>query len=328
MTGPLRRLIDFVAGWRSLPPYELVSYTLMFASVPMLASGTRRFDGTLLLRVIAPTVLSLYAGFFAALIVNDITDADIDASAHPDRPIPAGRVSKRTFVIASAIFALLCFGFAAAVSAWCLLVTVGTFAFALVHNKYLKRGLRIPGYSELFGSTQWLAVGVFGYVAVWSRAPVERSLEVSLPLLGTLSTSQDELLNMLLLAAFIYSVDTWHDIPEGILDIEGDRKAGVTTFALSFGEKTAARLSFAMFLLSGLVGVALFLRTSLSPLFLVGFLALYLSTARYPWRMVRSVGGPAMRAACSDAGRKGFDYFLFCFDLIFLDLLVQHLLKR
>lgn len=91
MIGPLRRLIDFVSGWRSLPPYELVSYVLMFASVPMLAYGKHRFDGSLL-RVLVPTVLSLYAGFFAALIVNDVTDADIDSVAHPDRPIPAGRI--------------------------------------------------------------------------------------------------------------------------------------------------------------------------------------------------------------------------------------------
>lgn len=327
MPGPLRRLIDFIASWRSLPPYELVSYPLMFASVLMLAYGKKPYDGALL-RVLVPTVLALYAGFFAALIVNDLTDADIDAAAHPDRPLPAGRVSKRTFALVAAGFALACFGFSLAVSPFCLLVAVGTFAFALVHDKYLKRGLRIPGYSEFFGSTQWLTVGFFGYLAVWSRAPVERSLELAVPVLGTLATSRDEVLNMLLLAAFIYFVDTWHDIPEGILDIEGDRKAGVTTFAVSFGEKTATKLSFAMFLVSGVVGVALFLRTALSPLFLVGFLALYVTTAPYPWRMMRSADGPGLRDACRDAGRKGFDYFLFCFDLMFVDLLLRNLLAR
>src|SRR5579871_4682086 len=91
--GIVGRVWGFLAKWRSLPPYELGSYLLMFAAAPMLALGVRRYDAALL-GLVACTVISLYAGFFAALIWNDITDAEIDSVVHPDRPIPSGRISK------------------------------------------------------------------------------------------------------------------------------------------------------------------------------------------------------------------------------------------
>ena len=76
----------FLSQWRSLPSFELISYVLMFASMPMLAYGIRPYDSTII-TIILLSILSLYSGFFAALIWNDITDADIDSIAHPDRPI-------------------------------------------------------------------------------------------------------------------------------------------------------------------------------------------------------------------------------------------------
>ena len=69
--------IDFLAHWRSLPAYELISYVFMFASMPILVYGIKAYD-TPIIKIIIFSVLALYSGFFAALIWNDITDADID----------------------------------------------------------------------------------------------------------------------------------------------------------------------------------------------------------------------------------------------------------
>ncbi len=66
----------------------------MFASVPMLAYGTNSYNFNIFLIIIL-TILTLYSGFFAALIWNDITDSDIDFIAYPNRPIPSGRINKK-----------------------------------------------------------------------------------------------------------------------------------------------------------------------------------------------------------------------------------------
>jgi heme O synthase-like polyprenyltransferase len=51
----------------------------------------------------------LYAGFFAALIWNDITDSEIDGIAHPDRPIPSGKISKKRFFAIALVFSAMVF---------------------------------------------------------------------------------------------------------------------------------------------------------------------------------------------------------------------------
>src|SRR5512136_1433854 len=81
----------------------MISYIFMYTSVPMLAYGIQQYDINIM-RVIIFTVITLYAGFFAALIWNDITDADIDSVAHPDRPIPSGRISKKKFFVIAFFF--------------------------------------------------------------------------------------------------------------------------------------------------------------------------------------------------------------------------------
>jgi len=90
----LKKPINFFADWRPLPLYELMSYILMYASVPMLAYGIQTYDLEIM-RIIILAILTMYSGFFAALIWIDITDADIDAVDHPDRPVPAGTISKK-----------------------------------------------------------------------------------------------------------------------------------------------------------------------------------------------------------------------------------------
>jgi len=318
----LRRPFVFLATWRSLPPYEMASYPLMFASVPMLAAGIRRYDAALV-EVILLSVVALYGGFFAALIWNDITDADIDSVAHPDRPIPSGRISTRRFFRIATFFSAVALGFAYWISPWCLAVAIVAALYVTLHNRVLKRTVRIPAYSEIFTPFQWAVVGIFGYVAVWSSVPAVSTLAVRLPGLGSLPTSTTEIWKMALLAVFIYFVDGCHDIPEGIADAAGDRVAGVRTYATSFGEKNAARVALVWFALSGVLGVALFVVTSLSSLFAISFTGLFCYTGVDFLRLSRMTDVADMRAFGSTVGRHGFNYFLFAFDLMFIDLLGQ-----
>lgn len=322
LTKPLK----FLAQWRSLPPYELISYVFMYASVPMLAYGIKPYNIEII-RIIIFTVITLYSGFFAALIWNDITDADIDALVHPDRPLPSGRISLKRFFGIALIFSASTFIFALLVSMWCLILVMIVALFVTFHDKYLKKKVRIPAYSEIFTPLQWVTVAVFGFLAIWTALPQQESLTFPLPFLGSIKTSYIAVKQMLLLVAFTYFADNAHDLAEGIVDAEGDRKHGVRTYATSFGERIAAKISFLMFILSGVLGFLLFLYTPLSWFFIIPFIGIWLYILRYSYRLLKARDLEMMKKLGAVVGRKGFDYFLFSYDLIFLDVFLQILLQ-
>lgn len=301
------RPFKFLAGWRSLPPYEMISYALMFASVPMLAYGFHPYT-TQMFYVILLTVITLYAGFFAALIWNDITDSDIDAKVHPDRPIPSGKISTNRFFVIALVFSAITFLGSIILSFWCFLVVIGAALFVTFHNKYLKKRVKIPAYSEIVTPIQWIIVALFGYIAIWTKFP---------QLIST-----NELQNMLLLVLFIYFTDNAHDIPEGIHDAEGDRLLNVRTYTTSFGEKTASAVSFLWFILSAVFGTLLFLRTSLDIVFFIPFILLWIYTLSFSFSLLKK-NVVDMRTYGFIVGRKGFNLLLFSFDLMFLDLLIH-----
>jgi 4-hydroxybenzoate polyprenyltransferase len=317
----LKKPINFLAEWRPLPLYELMSYLLMYASVPMLAYGIQTYDLNIM-KIILLTILTMYSGFFAALIWNDITDADIDAVAHPDRPVPAGTISKKKFFAVALVFSAMTFIFAILVSIWCLVLVGATALFVAFHNKYLKKIIKIPAYSEIFTPIQWLTVAIFGFLAIWTVLPQSMDSIFELPLFGTISTSSREIQNMILLVLFTYFADNAHDLPEGIHDVEGDRKLGVKTYATSFGEKNAAKISFCMFFISGIFGILLFIKTILSPVFLIPFLILWIYILYNSYTLARE-DSENIKKMGKIIGRKGFNYLLMSYNLIFLDVLLQ-----
>ena len=239
LTAPFQ----FLSQWRSLPVYELLSYPLMYASIPLIAYGINPYHDQII-RIIVLTILCMYSGFFAALIWNDITDAEIDARVHPDRPIPSGRISSSKFFAIALVFSALTVFFAYLISLWCLFVVCCAAIFVAIHDKYLKKKVSLPAYSEIFTPIQWIVVVIFGYVAVWSAFPQAQTVIITVPILGSLETTIFQLQNMGLFVLFTYFLDNAHDLPEGVHDVKGDRISGVKTYATSFGEKTAARISF------------------------------------------------------------------------------------
>lgn len=320
LTGPLK----FITHWRSLPLYEIISYIFMYASVPMLAYGIQKYD-TNILRVIIFTIITLYTGFFAALIWNDITDADIDSIAHPDRPIPSGRITKKKFFVIALFFSSLVFIFATLISPLCLIIVCAAALFVTFHNKYLKKYIKIPAYSEIFTPVQWIVVAIFGFFAIWTALPQSTDILINIPYLGSISTDLEAIQQMFILIIFIYFTDNAHDVAEGIVDVEGDRIHGVKTYATSFGVKNAARISFTWFIIAGLTGILLFFKTVLSFVFLVPFICIWLYIIFNSFKLLISKKEDIIKVG-TVVGRRGFDFFLFSFNLMFLDLLVQLLI--
>jgi geranylgeranylglycerol-phosphate geranylgeranyltransferase len=296
----------------------------MYASVPMLAIGVQQYSINAV-KLIVFTVICLYSGFFAALIWNDITDVDIDAVSHPDRPIPSGKISKKKFFVIALIFSALTFVFSVLISIICFLIVGFAALFVTFHDKYLKKKVKIPAYSEIFTPFQWIVVALFGFFAVWTALPQTSEIVINISYIGFISTDKTAVLQMLILILFTYFADNAHDLAEGIVDAEGDKKQGVRTYATSFGEKNAARISFTWFLISGILGFLLFFFTILSYVFLVPFIFIWCYIMYHSYRLLKAKPYELKKIGAI-VGRKGFDYFLFCYVLIFIDVLIQVLL--
>ncbi|UCD13927.1 MAG: UbiA family prenyltransferase [Thermoplasmatales archaeon] len=322
--GIYLRIANFLFKWRSFSCFRLIQYVFMFSSVPMLAYGIKTYDLQILTTILF-TILALFSGFFATLLWNDITDVDIDVIAHPDRPLPARRIGVKKMFAIALVFSATTFLFSLLVSVWCLFLAGMAALFVTFHNKYLKKFIKFPAYSEIFTPIQWVVVPIFGYLAIWTTFPSTGAFMATLPLLGYISFDYSGFLNMIILVLFTYFADNAHDLPEGIHDVEGDLKLGVSTYATSFGEKNAARISFIMFFVSGILGIILYLRTVLTPVFLVPFLILWLYALYHSYNLLKA-DEKEMRDLSKMVGQKTFRYFWLSYDLIFLDVLIQVLI--
>jgi len=319
-----RNPVRFLSAWRPFPLYELISYVFMFASVPMLAYGIQNYNLEII-KIIILTIITLYSAFFAALIWNDITDADIDAISHPDRPVPAGRITKKRFFTVALFFSAMTFLFAFLVNFWCLALVGITALFVAFHNKYLKKMVKIPAYSEIFTPLQWIVVAIFGFLAVWMAIPGAADKTISLPIFEPILINSSQVGTMLLLVIFTYFADNAHDLAEGIHDFEGDKKLGVRTYATSFGEKTAAKISLFMLIFSGVIAIILFITSVLSIIFIIPFLIIWIYTLYWPYKLIKADKNQ-MKTLSTFVGRKGYDYLLMSYNLIFLDITIQLIL--
>ena len=289
--------------WRSIWVYELISFTFMYAGMMILGNANQPAPWDY--PKIIYGIISLFSGYFAALIWNDINDKDIDRVVHPDRPLPGKRMTAARFFAIALIFSASTFIFAYLVDFWCFILVGITALFVAFHNRYFKKGVHLPAYSEIFTPLQWCIVPVFGYLA-WHHYAI---------------------LPVLMIVLFTYFADSSHDIAEGIHDVEGDSEFGVRTYATSFGENAAAKFSFAYMTLSGVFGVIIYLVTPLDLIYLIGFLLFWGYTVYRYSHLLRSTG-EERRKIGPLIGKNGFDFLLFVYDLIFLDLILQHLVPN
>lgn len=268
----------------------------MFSSVIMIYYGIKSYDIEII-RILILSILTLYCGFFATLIWNDITDAKIDAIAHPDRPIPSGRITSKKFFIIALFFSALTFIFAFLVKFECFLLVGLAALFVTFHNKFLRKSIKIPAYSEIVTPAQWIIVPIFGFLAI-------KDSSISL---------------MIFLVLFTYFADSAHDIIEGIHDADGDKIEGIKTYATSFGEKTASYISFIWFIISGFFGIIIFYFFLKFILFLILFLLLwfyvffnYYKIIIFEKKNIKEVG--------LIFGRLIYNYFIFTYNLMFFNI--------
>jgi 4-hydroxybenzoate polyprenyltransferase len=297
----------------------------LFATAPLLAYGINNYHSQIVITIIC-TIIALYSGFFTTLLWNDLTDVGIDKIAHPSRPLPAGRISSKKMFMVALIFSVLTFLFSLFVSIWCFFLVGIAALFVTIHNKYLKKRITFPAYSEIFTPIQWIVVPLFGYLAIWTSLPPQGEYIILFPLFGYISFDYHDIINLFILVLFTYFADSAHDLPEGIHDIDGDRKSGVSTYATSFGEKTTGRISFLMIIISGLLGLILYIRTILTWIFLVPFFVLWCYALFHSFSLLRA-NKQEMRKMGKIVGQKTFRFFWVSYDLMFLDVFIQLVLR-
>jgi geranylgeranylglycerol-phosphate geranylgeranyltransferase len=219
-----------------------------------LAAGICTLLGELFALGALPAASALIFGFLsvfcisaAALILNDYFDVAVDRINVPDRPLPAGLVTRREVLTLSIAVMVAGFAAAALISLEALAVGVLVWVLGFLYNwRYKRAGLVgnllvsiSVGMTFIFGG---LAVGRPFEIIVWY------------------------------FAGLAMLIDLGEEITGDALDMAGDTEIGSRSLALRLGRDAALKISRAIFL-----GIVLY--SSLP--FLAGWLAL-----TYLWPIV------------------------------------------
>ncbi len=167
----------------------------------------------------------------ASMVINDYYDREIDAVNEPNRPIPSGAVRPKGALVFASILTAVGFVAAYMTNLYCLLAAIVAW---LVFSAYTTAGKRSGLLGNFLVSACVAIPFVYGSVAVLSFVN----------------------LNVLLFVLMVFMSNTGREITKGIVDVQGDKKQGVKTLAVRYGEKKAA-LAASLFYLSAVALSAL-----------------------------------------------------------------------
>ncbi len=193
---------------------------------------------------------ALLAGFATALvlaagnILNDIFDVEIDKYAHPQRPLPAGEMSKTAATVASIVFWAIAIVISAIfLSPNSVFVVLLAFFLLALYSTVLSR-------TVLVGN---LVVALLCGVAV---------------VFGAYATTDYDMCSRALWAGLIATaVHFPREIFKDIEDAAADKRFSRASFAISFGEKFALKLGAFFCLVAMFVMELPFMLGTFSPIY-------------------------------------------------------------
>lgn len=186
--------------------------------------GAAVTGGTSILGEPLPLLYSFVTGWAltgASMAVNDYFDREIDAVNEPGRPIPSGRVTPGEALSLTAVLSLTGLTASYLVSRQAFAVAGFSWVVMMMYSAWGKR-TGFPG--NLMVSTCIALPFVYGGV-----------------LTGNLVVS-------VYFGFIAFLSNTGREVAKGIVDVEGDRSAGVMTVAVSKGAETASRVAAAFFM--------------------------------------------------------------------------------
>jgi len=179
----------------------------------------------------SPSAVEIALGFLGvffisatSLILNDYFDYETDRINAPQRPLPAGLVTKADVVALSIFVTLLGFTAGYLISPEALTVIVLVWATGFLYNwRFKKAGL----FGNLLVSFSVSMTFIFGGIVV--DRPLEKVVWS--------------------FAIMVFLSNLGEEIAADAMDVEGDRQAGSRSLAVRFGSEHALRISRAIFLL-------------------------------------------------------------------------------
>jgi geranylgeranylglycerol-phosphate geranylgeranyltransferase len=176
-------------------------------------------------------LLSFITGFCmtgAAMAVNDYYDREIDAVNEPGRPIPSGRVTPGEALYLTAALSAVGLGASYMISLNSTLVAAFSWVVMMFYSAWGKR-TGFPG--NLMVSACISLPFIYGGL-----------------LTGSVSTS-------LYFSLMAFLSNTGREVTKGIVDVEGDRGAGVNTVAVSKGPRAASLVASAFYVAAALASI-------------------------------------------------------------------------
>ena len=206
-SGRVRYLLDWLGLVR-------IGNTIIigFSSFVGLVVGNHGFSGNYdLLDLALVVIVPAFVGA-GGNIVNDYFDRYVDAINKPWRPIPSGRISARTAFIVSLSLMSVGVSLSLLLNPYCLLVALLAAVLLFEYSRWLKK-TGFPGN---------IVIGLLSFLSIF---------------FGGLA-SPDPIAS-LLPGLYAFLIILGREIFKGIEDLEGDRRYGVRTLAVSKGPRAA-----------------------------------------------------------------------------------------
>ena len=169
-----------------------------------------------------------FSGFLTSasvMVINDVCDVDVDRVNAPHRPIPSGLITINEAKLFSLTLVALGLFTAFSLTIWNVLIVILFWSLGIVYDWKLKR------------------TGLIGNSIV--------SLSVAIPFLyGSLAVQEINNLLILLFSTMAFLTNMGREIIKGIMDYEGDKKAGIKTAAVLYGPKQSYMLSASLIIIA------------------------------------------------------------------------------
>jgi len=188
-----------------------------------------------------PTAAQVASGFLSvffisatSLILNDYFDIESDKINAPERPLPAGLVTKRDVVLLSIVVTMLGFITSSLISLEALAVIILAWVVGFFYNwRFKKAGI----IGNLMVSFSVGMTFIFGGIVIGK--PFEKLVWS--------------------FAIMVLLINLGEEIAADAIDVEGDRQAGSRSLAVMFGSENALKISGAVFLLVIIISALPFL---------------------------------------------------------------------
>jgi len=176
---------------------------------------------------LANALLGFALGLFlssSAMIFNDVFDLEVDRINSPQRPLPAGLLTKTEAAIFGIITALVAWAVALAIHPTELILSLFLWVLGFLYNWKLKSA------------------------GVWGNLIVSTNVAMTF-ILGGISVGETFNPMVWIFGLIAFAFDLAEEIAGDAMDMEGDQKRGSKSIAIRYGKSTALRVSGVLFVL-------------------------------------------------------------------------------